>query len=101
MSDPKKKATADLSKGVSAAGLDDGGTMLGHVGDQDVVLVRSGSDLFAVGQTARTTAGRSLKESSSATPSGVRCITRASACAPSPPARIPCGCRFQAPPAIR
>ena len=49
MSDPKKKATADLSKGVSAAGLDDGGTMLGHVGDQDVVLVRSGSDLFAIG----------------------------------------------------
>ena len=48
MSDPKKK-TSDLSKGVSAAGLDDGGTMLGHVGDQDVVLVRSGSELFAVG----------------------------------------------------
>ena len=49
MSDPKKKATVDLSKGVSAAGLDAGGMMLGHVGDQDVVLVRSGSELFAVG----------------------------------------------------
>ena len=49
MSDPKKKATADFSKGVSAAGLDDGGMMLGHVGDKDVVLVRSGSELFAVG----------------------------------------------------
>src|SRR5688572_11667672 len=50
MSEPKKnKATADLSKGVSAAGLDDGGMVLGHVGDKDVVLVRSGGELFAVG----------------------------------------------------
>src|SRR5688572_31183632 len=50
MSEPKKdKATADLSKGVPAAGLDDGGMVLGHVGDKDVVLVRSGGELFAVG----------------------------------------------------
>jgi apoptosis-inducing factor 3 len=49
MSDQKKKATPDLSKGVAAAGLDDGGMMLGHVGDKDVVLVRSGNELFAVG----------------------------------------------------
>ena len=49
MSEPKKRATADLSQGVSAAGLDEGGTMLGHVGDKDVLLVRSGSELFAVG----------------------------------------------------
>src|SRR5262245_1405748 len=49
MSDQKKKSTIDLSKGVSAAGLEDGGMMLGHVGDKNVVLVRSGSELFAVG----------------------------------------------------
>ena len=49
MSETKKRATADLSKGVSAAGLDDGGMLLGHVGDKDVLLVRSGSELFAVG----------------------------------------------------
>jgi len=49
MSDPKEKSTIDFSKGVSAAGLVDGGTMLGHVGDKDVVLARSGSELFAVG----------------------------------------------------
>src|SRR6187200_1187994 len=49
MSEQQKKATVDLSKGVSAAGLDDGGMLLGHVGDKDVVLVRSGSELFAVG----------------------------------------------------
>ena len=56
--------------------------MLGHVGDQDVVLVRSGSELFAVGANCthyREAARR--RDSSSATPSGVRCITRASACA--------------------
>ena len=49
MGEQKKKATVDLSKGVSAAGLEDGGTMLGHVGDKDVVLVRAGGELFAVG----------------------------------------------------
>ncbi len=49
MSDQQKKATADLSNGVSIAGLDDGGMILGHVGDKDVVLVRSGGELFAVG----------------------------------------------------
>jgi apoptosis-inducing factor 3 len=49
MSEPQKTPTVDLSMGVSAAGLDDGGMILGHVGDEDVVLVRSGSELFAVG----------------------------------------------------
>jgi len=49
MSEQQKKATVDLSKGVSATGLEDGGMLLGHVGDKDVVLVRSGSELFAVG----------------------------------------------------
>jgi NADPH-dependent 2,4-dienoyl-CoA reductase/sulfur reductase-like enzyme/nitrite reductase/ring-hydroxylating ferredoxin subunit len=49
MSEHKKQSTIDLSKGVSAAGLEDGGIILGHVGDKDVVVVRSGSELFAVG----------------------------------------------------
>src|SRR6185436_2243054 len=49
MGEQKKKPTIDLSKGVPAAGLEDGGIILGHVGDKDVVLVRSGSELFAVG----------------------------------------------------
>jgi NADPH-dependent 2,4-dienoyl-CoA reductase/sulfur reductase-like enzyme/nitrite reductase/ring-hydroxylating ferredoxin subunit len=49
MGEQQKKATVDLSKGVSAAGLQDGGTLLGHVGDKDVVLVRAGGELFAVG----------------------------------------------------
>jgi NADPH-dependent 2,4-dienoyl-CoA reductase/sulfur reductase-like enzyme/nitrite reductase/ring-hydroxylating ferredoxin subunit len=49
MSEPKKTPTIDLAKGVPAAGLNDGGIILGHVGDKDVVLVRSGNELFAVG----------------------------------------------------
>jgi len=49
MSDHKKKPTVDLSKGVSVAGLHDGGMIHGHVGDKEVVVVRSGGELFAVG----------------------------------------------------
>ena len=50
MSEPtRQKATADLANGVSTAELADGGIILGHVGDQKVVVVRSGSELFAVG----------------------------------------------------
>src|SRR6187401_683618 len=49
MSEPKQKSTIDLSKGVAAGALDEGGMLLGHVGDKDVVLVRAGNELFAVG----------------------------------------------------
>ena len=49
MGEQKKKPTPDLSNGVSAAELKDGGMILGHVGDKDVVVVRSGGELFAVG----------------------------------------------------
>lgn len=49
MSEQKKQSTIDFSKGVSTAGLEDGGIILGHVGDKDVVVVRSGGELFAVG----------------------------------------------------
>ena len=40
-------AGPDLSQGV-AAGEFTGETLLGHVGDQDVLLVRSGSEIFAI-----------------------------------------------------
>jgi NADPH-dependent 2,4-dienoyl-CoA reductase/sulfur reductase-like enzyme/nitrite reductase/ring-hydroxylating ferredoxin subunit len=39
----------DLTQGVSVATLRDGDTLLGQVGEEDVVLARSGDDLFAVG----------------------------------------------------
>ena len=48
MSETKERATLDLSKGVAASALSDGGMILGRVGDEDVVLARSGTELFAI-----------------------------------------------------
>jgi NADPH-dependent 2,4-dienoyl-CoA reductase/sulfur reductase-like enzyme/nitrite reductase/ring-hydroxylating ferredoxin subunit len=42
-------ALPDLKAGVSAGSLPDGGTLLGRVGDEDVVLARAGDRFFAVG----------------------------------------------------
>ena len=49
MSKTKEQATLDLSKGVAASALTDGGMILGRVGDDEVVLARAGADLFAIG----------------------------------------------------
>jgi NADPH-dependent 2,4-dienoyl-CoA reductase/sulfur reductase-like enzyme/nitrite reductase/ring-hydroxylating ferredoxin subunit len=48
MSKKKEQAAVDLSQGIAAADLKDGGLLLGRVGDQDVVLARSGNELFAI-----------------------------------------------------
>jgi NADPH-dependent 2,4-dienoyl-CoA reductase/sulfur reductase-like enzyme/nitrite reductase/ring-hydroxylating ferredoxin subunit len=48
MSETKERATLDLSKGVAASEVKDGGMILGRVGDDDVVLARSGTELFAI-----------------------------------------------------
>jgi len=48
MSESKERATLDLSKGVEASALADGGMILGRVGDEEVVLARSGTELFAI-----------------------------------------------------
>jgi len=48
MSETKQRATIDLSKGVSASALTDGGMILGRVGDDEVVVARSGAELFAI-----------------------------------------------------
>jgi len=40
---------ADLQQGVSVAALRDGEMLLGHVGDDDVLLARAGNEIFAVG----------------------------------------------------
>ena len=48
MSETKEQATLDLSKGVAASALTDGGMILGRVGDEEVVLARSGTELFAI-----------------------------------------------------
>lgn len=39
----------DLRQGVSVAALRDGDMLLGHVDDEDVLLARSGNEIFAVG----------------------------------------------------
>src|SRR6476469_5316104 len=48
MSETKQRATLDLSKGISDSALSDGGMILGRVGDEEVVVARSGAELFAV-----------------------------------------------------
>ena len=39
----------DLAQGVALAELADGGKLVGHVGDEPVLLVRRGTKVFAVG----------------------------------------------------
>ena len=42
---------SDLTKGVEIELLADGAMLLGHVGQDQVILARSGDELFAVGAT--------------------------------------------------
>ncbi len=42
-------AGPDLTQGIALAELDDGGKLIGHVGDEPVLLARRGADVFAVG----------------------------------------------------
>ena len=39
----------DLAQGMALAELPEGGKLLGHVGDEPVLLVRQGAEAFAVG----------------------------------------------------
>lgn len=47
MTEDKKPGGPDLTKGVSLADFNDG-KLLGHVGDEDVLLVQAGSEIFAI-----------------------------------------------------
>ena len=49
MSGKQEQASLDLSKGVAASTLSDGGMIVGRVGNKEVLLARSGNELFAVG----------------------------------------------------
>ena len=44
-----KPGGPDLALGIASADLADGGKLLGHVGDDEVLLVRRGAEMFAVG----------------------------------------------------
>ncbi len=49
MSDRQTDKTADLSAGVSESSIADNSSLAGRIGDDDVLLVRSGNRFFAVG----------------------------------------------------
>src|SRR5579864_5414508 len=49
MSEKDDTPAVDLTKGVDAASIADGGLLLGQVGEDKVVLARSGDELFAIG----------------------------------------------------
>ena len=47
MTEDKKPSGPDLTKGVSLTAFKDG-KLLGHVGEEDVLLVQAGSEIFAI-----------------------------------------------------
>jgi NADPH-dependent 2,4-dienoyl-CoA reductase/sulfur reductase-like enzyme/nitrite reductase/ring-hydroxylating ferredoxin subunit len=47
--DQAKRTNPDLTQGIALAELADGGKLLGHVGDEQVLLVRHGIEVYAVG----------------------------------------------------
>ena len=72
MSDKSETIGPDLTLGVAIDSIPDGKMLLGHVGEDAVVLARRGSAFFAIGATR--------KGSSSATRSDVRGTTPVSTC---------------------
>ena len=79
MADSAGPKAPDLTLGIGADSLSSGGTLLGRVGEDDVLLARAGDDSSPSARTARTITARSPKAWSSATRCAVRCITPASA----------------------
>ena len=49
--DRAESAGPDLTRGVRAESLADGDTLVGHVGDESVLLIRTGDEFFATGAT--------------------------------------------------
>src|SRR6266508_532764 len=47
--DQSKPSGPDLAQGISDAELPDGGKLVGHVGDEEILLVRRGAEVFAIG----------------------------------------------------
>src|SRR6185369_11259982 len=48
MADDNKPTGPDLTQGIALADIADGGMLVGHVGDDEVLLARRGGELFAV-----------------------------------------------------
>jgi NADPH-dependent 2,4-dienoyl-CoA reductase/sulfur reductase-like enzyme/nitrite reductase/ring-hydroxylating ferredoxin subunit len=49
MSDAPSTTGPDLAAGIAATELADGKTLVGHVGEENVLLARQGADIFAIG----------------------------------------------------
>ena len=49
MADANESSTRDLAQGVALAELADGGIVAGRVGEDEVVVIRRGDDVFAIG----------------------------------------------------
>ncbi|RWE24951.1 MAG: pyridine nucleotide-disulfide oxidoreductase [Mesorhizobium sp.] len=49
--DHSKSSGPDLAQGIALSDLPDGGKLVGHCGDEQVLLVRRGAEIFAVGAT--------------------------------------------------
>ena len=47
--DHAKPSGPDLAQGIALADLADGGKFVGHVGDEEILLVRQGTEVFAIG----------------------------------------------------
>ena len=86
--DENKPQGSDLTQGVALTDFVDG-KLLGHVGDDEVLLVRRGDEFFAVGAHCAHYHGPLPKVSWSATPCAVPGITPASICAPARLLRAP------------
>jgi hypothetical protein len=82
MADDAKPNGPDLTKGVSLADLADGGMLVGHAGDDEVLLARRSDEVFAVSAHCSHYHGPLAKGCWSATRCAAPGITPASACAP-------------------
>ena len=47
--DEKKLAGPDLTRGIALDEVADGGMLVGHAGDEQILLARRGKEVFAVG----------------------------------------------------
>ena len=87
MAEQQAPTGPDLSQGVAAGDFTE--TLLGHVGDQEVLLVRSGREIFAIDAHCSHYHGPLRRGSSSEAASAVPGTMPASICAPGRRSRAP------------
>ena len=95
-SDDKGSTGPDLSKGVSAGDLPDGGMMAGHIGDDEILLVRQNGTLYALSAHCTHYHGPLADGLWSARRCAVRGITRVSTSRPAKRSRRPRSARSAA-----